>query len=107
AGVDGEHLVGVRRSAVEAPVPDGDADTAPGEELPDSRRRAVDVLVRVELADEPAGRIAGPRIARARHDPDVPTVAVGLAERHALTGVAAADDLVVVVGVEVGDRGRR
>ena len=107
ARVDGEDLVRVRGAPVVAPVPDGDADAAPGEELADGRRRAVDVLVRVVLADQPAGRVAGPGVAGARQDPDVAAVGVGLPVGGAGAGVPAADDLVVAVGVEVGHRGGR
>ena len=107
ARVDGEDLVRVRGARVVAAVADGDADAAAGEELAHGRRRAVDVLVRVVLADQAAGRVPRPGVARAREDADVPAVGVGLPVGDAGARVAAADDLVVAVGVEVGHRRRR
>src|SRR6202044_3900809 len=92
---------------VVAPVAVNDADRASGEELSDGRRRAVDVLGGVVLADEATrrGRRAG--IARAREDADVPAVAVGLPVGETGTGIATADKLIVAVPVEVGDCGGR
>ena len=95
------------RPAVEAPVADGDADATAGKELADCRRGAVDVLVGVVLADEATGRVEGASGAGARDDADVPAVAVGLAVGAPGARVTAADDLVVAVGVEVGQGGRR
>ena len=54
----------------------------------------------------PAG-LPVPEVAGAREDPDVAAVGVGLPVGDAGARVAAADDLVVAVGVEVGHRRRR
>ena len=77
-----------------APGADDGVEVAVGVEVA-HRRRGPD-----HLAAE-AQRVAGQRAAPAGHDPQVPPGRVGLAEVH----VAADDDLLRPVAIDVGQRG--